>query len=178
MAFCAFTLDLEDPAFRPEARLRDGFTQIALKGLRGDFIDIPALGADEENRCRIMMGRVVARRIGVADHDTMDELGVEQEFERAIYGDRRDALFVANAVREIIGRERLGACRELRQNPTTHRCEAQVPVMAKALGPRQERGGSPLQSCVASFNVHGSTWAGLARPLPSPKVIAFLAREN
>ena len=104
-----FALDLENPALRPEAGLGDGLAQIALEGLGGNFFDASTMGANEENRRRVMMGRMVASGVSVADHDAMDQLGVEQEFERTIDGDRRDALFLANPVGEIISRERLGA---------------------------------------------------------------------
>lgn len=113
-----------------------------LHGGRGILVDAAADLADQEGHDLVGAMAVQAGDIGVARGEAMDEALLDQEVERAIDRDRREAAPTGgrNPVGEIVGSDRTMICVERLQGLGADRRQAQAALPADALRPCQGLG--------------------------------------
>jgi hypothetical protein len=134
----AFTLDFQNDLFQLKAKARRCSPQHAFYSVYIQLADLAAAPTHEEGWRDLAVRRVIADHEGVACDHAMHQLHLSKKSQCPVDDDRGDAFAVPNAVSEVISCERLGTARELLEDATPHRGEAEMPFLAKPLSSSDE----------------------------------------
>lgn len=130
-----------------------------LHGGRGILVDPAAGFADQEGDDLVRAMAVQAGDIGILRREPVDEALLDQEIERPVDRDRREAAPAGrrDAVGEIIGPDRAVVGMERLQRLPPDRGQAQAPLATDAFGPGEGLRG--VAAMVLGMAARPSAWA-------------------